>query len=144
MMSCWVDRSGSNNDDHGYGRQRSSTHANACGGKAVNHLALVSTWPLCRRRGATRCASRRPGKPHRLKGIEDLGRSIRATRELPPNRPVKSYRHDAARDVRLHHSTLEDRLASAEAVLRWDVRTPQGRLRLQLAVVLRRGLRTAG
>ena len=50
---------------------------------------------------------------------------------------------DAARELRLHHSTLQDRLASAEAVLGWKVRTPQGRLRLQLALALRRALRTA-
>lgn len=48
---------------------------------------------------------------------------------------------DAARALRVHHSTLQDRLAHAEALLGWDVREGQGQLRLQLALVLRRALR---
>jgi hypothetical protein len=45
---------------------------------------------------------------------------------------------DAARVLHLHHSTLQDRLAHAETLLGWHVRSPQGLLRLQLALVLRR------
>jgi len=48
---------------------------------------------------------------------------------------------DAARALRLHHSTLQDRLTHAQALLGWDLRHPQGQLRLQLALVLRRALR---
>lgn len=48
---------------------------------------------------------------------------------------------DAARALRLHHSTLQDRLTHAEALLGWDARRPQGKLRLQLALALRRALR---
>lgn len=48
---------------------------------------------------------------------------------------------DAARALRLHHSTLQDRLTHAQALLGWDVRHPQGKLRLQLALALRRALR---
>lgn len=48
---------------------------------------------------------------------------------------------DAARALQLHHSTLQDRLAHAQALLGWDVRHPQGQLRLQLALALRRALR---
>ncbi|MFM9458126.1 helix-turn-helix domain-containing protein [Streptomyces europaeiscabiei] len=43
----------------------------------------------------------------------------------------------AAVEVNVHHSTLQDRLGHAEALLGWPVRTPQGRLRLQLALAMR-------
>ncbi|MCY1139150.1 helix-turn-helix domain-containing protein [Actinoplanes sp. Pm04-4] len=44
----------------------------------------------------------------------------------------------AATALRVHHSTLQDRLAHTIPVLGWDVREPRGRLRLQLALALRR------
>jgi hypothetical protein len=44
----------------------------------------------------------------------------------------------AATELRVHHSTLQDRLARAGQLLGWDVREPQGRLRLQVALALRR------
>ncbi|MDN3026930.1 helix-turn-helix domain-containing protein [Streptomyces sp. S.PB5] len=43
----------------------------------------------------------------------------------------------AATDINVHHSTLQDRLAHAEQLLGWPVRTPQGRFRLQLALTMR-------
>ncbi|MFE1311943.1 helix-turn-helix domain-containing protein [Streptomyces sp. NPDC058755] len=43
----------------------------------------------------------------------------------------------AAAEAGVHHSTLQDRLAHAEHLLGWPVRTPQGRFRLQLALTLR-------
>jgi hypothetical protein len=43
----------------------------------------------------------------------------------------------AAVEVTVHHSTLQDRLSQAEALLGWPVRTPQGRLRLHLALTMR-------
>ncbi|WP_307179040.1 helix-turn-helix domain-containing protein [Streptomyces africanus] len=43
----------------------------------------------------------------------------------------------AASEINVHHSTLQDRLAHAEHLLGWPVRTPQGRLRLQLALAMR-------
>ncbi|WP_455567928.1 helix-turn-helix domain-containing protein [Streptomyces afghaniensis] len=43
----------------------------------------------------------------------------------------------AATEINVHHSTLQDRLAHAEHLLGWPVRTPQGRLRLQLALAMR-------
>ncbi|MGW0331074.1 helix-turn-helix domain-containing protein [Streptomyces sp. NPDC003011] len=43
----------------------------------------------------------------------------------------------AAAEVNVHHSTLQDRLTHAEHLLGWPVRTPQGRLRLQLALMMR-------
>ncbi|MEU4564524.1 helix-turn-helix domain-containing protein [Actinoplanes sp. NPDC023936] len=48
-----------------------------------------------------------------------------------------SLRAAAAR-LRLHHSTLQDRVAHAEHLLGWSVREPHGLLRAQLALVLRR------
>ncbi|SEP52720.1 helix-turn-helix domain-containing protein [Amycolatopsis saalfeldensis] len=42
----------------------------------------------------------------------------------------------AAAALTLHHSTLQERLTHAEHLLGWPVRTPQGRLRLQLALAL--------
>jgi hypothetical protein len=44
----------------------------------------------------------------------------------------------AATALRVHHSTLQDRIAHAENLLGWTVRDAQGRLRLQLALALRR------
>ncbi|MEV0906696.1 helix-turn-helix domain-containing protein [Streptomyces hokutonensis] len=43
----------------------------------------------------------------------------------------------AATEINVHHSTLQDRLTHAESLLGWPVRTPQGRLRLQLALTMR-------
>lgn len=44
----------------------------------------------------------------------------------------------AATTLRVHHSTLQERLSHIDHTLGWDFRTPQGRLRLQLALALRR------
>ncbi len=44
----------------------------------------------------------------------------------------------AATALTVHHSTLQDRLVNAEQLLGWSVHDPQGRLRLQLALALRR------
>ncbi len=43
----------------------------------------------------------------------------------------------AAVEINVHHSTLQDRLTHAEHLLGWPLRTPQGRLRLQLALTMR-------
>lgn len=50
----------------------------------------------------------------------------------------------AATALRVHHSTLQDRLATLEHRLGWTVRDPAGRLRLQVALVLRRLHRYSG
>jgi hypothetical protein len=44
----------------------------------------------------------------------------------------------AAAALRVHHSTLQDRIAHAERLLGWQVREPPGQFRLHLALVLRR------
>ncbi|MET8411474.1 helix-turn-helix domain-containing protein [Streptomyces sp. NPDC005195] len=44
----------------------------------------------------------------------------------------------AAAELNVHHSTLQGRLAQAEHWLDWPVHDPHGRLRLQLALILRR------
>jgi hypothetical protein len=44
----------------------------------------------------------------------------------------------AAAALGVHHSTLQDRVIRAERLLGWPVREPQGQLRLQLALILRR------
>ncbi|MBN1173715.1 MAG: helix-turn-helix domain-containing protein [Micromonosporaceae bacterium] len=44
----------------------------------------------------------------------------------------------AATALRIHHSTLHDRLALVQRQLGWTVRDPSGRLRLQVALILRR------
>ncbi len=49
----------------------------------------------------------------------------------------------AATALRVHHSTLQERLSHIDHVLGWDFRTPHGRLRLQLALALRRLTRSA-
>jgi len=43
----------------------------------------------------------------------------------------------AAAEINVHHSTLQDRLIQAEHLLGWPLRTPQGRLRLKLALTMR-------
>ncbi|GAA2715381.1 helix-turn-helix domain-containing protein [Actinoplanes palleronii] len=40
--------------------------------------------------------------------------------------------------LRIHHSTMQERLSHIDHQLGWDFRTPPGRLRLQLAFALRR------
>ncbi|WP_214408557.1 helix-turn-helix domain-containing protein [Sphaerisporangium fuscum] len=50
----------------------------------------------------------------------------------------------AAVALHVHHSTLQERLAQAEHLLGWPVREPRGRLRLQLALALRRLHRQPG
>lgn len=49
---------------------------------------------------------------------------------------------DAARVLQVHHSTLQERLTSAEGLLGWRVRSAEGRLRLQVALLLRRAARS--
>ena len=44
----------------------------------------------------------------------------------------------AAAALRVHHSTLQDRIVHAERLLGWPVREPPGQFRLHLALVLRR------
>ena len=44
----------------------------------------------------------------------------------------------AAAALRIHHSTLQDRIGQAERLLGWAIREPEGRLRLHLALILRR------
>jgi hypothetical protein len=44
----------------------------------------------------------------------------------------------AAAALRVHHSTLQDRIVHAERLLGWPVRGPQGQFRLHLALVLHR------
>lgn len=49
----------------------------------------------------------------------------------------------AATELTVHHSTLQERLVQTEHVLGWDVHSPQGRLRLQLALAIRKLRRSA-
>jgi len=49
----------------------------------------------------------------------------------------------AAAELTVHHSTLQERLGQLEHALDWDVHSPHGRLRLQLALAVRRLRRTA-
>jgi hypothetical protein len=44
----------------------------------------------------------------------------------------------AAGFLRLHHSTLQDRVVHLEHLVGWSVRSPSGKLRLQVALALRR------
>jgi len=44
----------------------------------------------------------------------------------------------AAAALRVHHSTLQDRIVHAERLLGWPVREPQGQFRLHLTLVLHR------
>jgi hypothetical protein len=44
----------------------------------------------------------------------------------------------AAASLRIHHSTLQERITHAERLLGWDIRNPEGSHRLYLALALRR------
>lgn len=44
----------------------------------------------------------------------------------------------AAQELTIHHSTPQNRVTHAENVLGWPIRDPQGRFRLELALLLRR------
>jgi hypothetical protein len=44
----------------------------------------------------------------------------------------------AAATLRIHHSTLQERIVHAERLLGWSIRAPEGQLRLHLALILRR------
>ena len=50
----------------------------------------------------------------------------------------------AATTLRVHHSTLQERLGHVEHVLGWSIRDPQGRLRLHLAIAMWRLHRQPG
>jgi len=43
----------------------------------------------------------------------------------------------AATEINVHHSTLQSRIAHAEASLGWSLHTPHGLLRLHIALILR-------
>jgi len=62
---------------------------------------------------------------------EDIASTLQAVAFTPSLRA-------AAAELNLHHSTLRERLCHAERWLGWPVRDPPGRLRLQLALTLRR------
>jgi PucR C-terminal helix-turn-helix domain len=50
----------------------------------------------------------------------------------------------AAAEINVHHSTLQARIAHAETLLGWSIHTPQGLLRLHLALTMRHLALTAG
>ena len=49
-----------------------------------------------------------------------------------------STRRAAAAELGIHHSTLQERLSTAQHVLGWDLHDPAGQQRLHLALALRR------
>ncbi|MFD6171068.1 helix-turn-helix domain-containing protein [Streptomyces coeruleorubidus] len=72
--------------------------------------------------------------------VRALETAAAATPWLPETLHAVAYTASlraAAGEINVHHSTLQDRLAHAEHLLGWPVRTPQGRLRLQLALAMR-------
>ena len=50
----------------------------------------------------------------------------------------------AATEINVHHSTMQVRIAHAEALLGWSIHAPQGLWRLQLALTMRHLAATAG
>ncbi|MER5428291.1 helix-turn-helix domain-containing protein [Streptomyces sp. NPDC002588] len=133
-------------------------------GPAVPVLELPRSWAAAR----TALRFTAEGGPHdpgprvvyadELGGIASLAELVVAGAEPPPDvRAVEEAAADApwllatlyavtatasmraaAAEANVHHSTLQDRLAHAEHLLGWPVRTPQGRLRLHLALTMRR------
>ncbi|SNX65554.1 PucR-like helix-turn-helix protein [Streptomyces sp. TLI_55] len=128
-------------------------------GPAVPVLRLPESWAAARI--ALRFASEEPGR--RVVHAEELGSlALLADLVAPGAEPPADVRaldtaaattpwllatldavasttslRAAATEINVHHSTLQDRLAQAEHLLGWPVRTPQGRFRLQLALALR-------
>ncbi len=132
-------------------------------GPAVPVLGLPGSWDGARTalrftaEGTARDPGERVAHADALGGIALLAELIRPGAEPPPDvRDVERAAADspwmlvtlhavastaslrsAAAAVNVHHSTLQDRLVHAEALLGWPVRTPQGRLRLHLALTMR-------
>ncbi|WP_149823856.1 helix-turn-helix domain-containing protein [Streptomyces tailanensis] len=132
-------------------------------GPAVPVLLLPGSWEAARTalRFTSEGTARDPGE--RVVHAEDLGglallaELIAPGSEPPPDvRDLERAAADApwmlatlhavaataslraaATEVNVHHSTLQDRLAHAETLLGWPVRTPRGRLRLHLALSMR-------
>ncbi|UUU29022.1 helix-turn-helix domain-containing protein [Streptomyces sp. CA-210063] len=132
-------------------------------GPAVPVLGLPGSWDGARiaLRFTAEGSARDPGEPvvyaDDLGGIALLAELIAPGAEPPPDvRDLERAAADspwmlatlhavastaslraAATGINVHHSTLQDRLTHAEALLGWPVRTPQGRLRLHLALTMR-------
>ncbi|MGW0846216.1 helix-turn-helix domain-containing protein [Streptomyces sp. NPDC002787] len=132
-------------------------------GPAVPVLGLPGSWEAARiaLRFTAEGTARDPGErvvyADDLGGIALLAELIAPGAEPPPDvRDVERAAADspwmlatlhavastaslraAATGINVHHSTLQDRLTHAEALLGWPVRTPQGRLRLHLALTMR-------
>ncbi|MZF84123.1 helix-turn-helix domain-containing protein [Streptomyces sp. SID5643] len=97
-------------------------HAEELGGIALlADLVAPGSEPPPDVRALEAAAAKAPWLPATLHAVASTG-SLRA----------------AAAGINVHHSTLQDRLTHAEHLLGWPLRTPQGRLRLQLALAMRR------
>ncbi|XVV16297.1 helix-turn-helix domain-containing protein [Actinoplanes sp. CA-131856] len=101
---------------------RRVVHADQLGGLALlASVILPGTEPHPDLRALERAAAGAPWMLRTLDAVAEAA-SLRA----------------AASALRVHHSTLQDRLAHAQPLLGWDPREPQGRLRLQVALAMRR------
>ncbi|MFI9169275.1 helix-turn-helix domain-containing protein [Streptomyces lincolnensis] len=132
-------------------------------GPAVPVLDLPDSWAAARTalRFTAEGTARDPGprvvRAEELGGVALLGELVVPCAEPPPDVQVlesaaattpwllatlyavasTASLRAAATEVNVHHSTLQDRLAHAEHLLGWPLRTPQGRLRLHLALTMR-------
>lgn len=132
-------------------------------GPAVPVLDLPDSWAAARTalRFTAEGTARDPGprvvRAEELGGVALLGELVAPGAEPPPDVQVlesaaattpwllatlyavasTASLRAAATEVNVHHSTLQDRLAHAEHLLGWPLRTPQGRLRLHLALTMR-------
>ncbi|MGW0706387.1 helix-turn-helix domain-containing protein [Streptomyces sp. NPDC002643] len=137
-------------------------------GPAVAVLGLPGSWAAARTalRFTAEGTAQDPGE--RIVHADDLGGlALLAESIIPGAEPPPDVRHleraaadapwmlatlhaiattsslrAAATGINVHHSTLQDRLTHAEALLGWPLRTPQGRLRLHLALTMRHLART--
>lgn len=97
-------------------------HADRMGGLAVLARTVTrDTPPEADVTALERAAATMPG----------LLATLAAIAEAPSQRAAAAVRH-------VHHSTLQDHLDAAERLLGWELQNPEGRLRLQLALALRR------
>ncbi|MBK3646926.1 helix-turn-helix domain-containing protein [Streptomyces sp. MBT33] len=132
-------------------------------GPAVQVLELARSWAAARTalrftaEGTTQDPGPRVVYADELGGIALLAELVAPGAEPPPDvRAVEAAaaavpgllatlhavattasQRAAAAEINVHHSTLQDRLTQAEHLLGWPLRTPQGRLRLQLALTMR-------
>ena len=132
-------------------------------GVAVPVLDLPHSWATARKALRFTAAGTAYDPGHRVVRAEELGdialleKLVEPGAELPPDASALGVAladaswmlvtlhavattaslRAAAAEINVHHSTLQARIAHAEALLGWSLHTPHGLLRLHIALILR-------